>query len=115
MQIKSKNQRIFLLLRAAKFRENGHKRFCYLSKDNVSAAMRRESPTRTIMPINTMLRPLATTEPSYWFADVVQTLGFYPRTSAYEAEVHSSVTRICLPITSFKMAMNYRRLQPYHH
>ena len=40
MRIKSKNQHIFLCLSLAKFRENGHVRFCFLTKDNVSAAMR---------------------------------------------------------------------------
>ena len=39
MRIKSKNQHIFLCLSLAKFRENGHVRFCFLTKDNVSAAM----------------------------------------------------------------------------
>ena len=91
MRIKSKNQRIFLCLSLAKFRENGHVRFCFLT--NVSAAMRHceERITHPYDNANQYLAPpLATTAPSYWFTDTIKAFGFLPRTSACGAKIHLS-------------------------
>ena len=57
MRRKSENKRMFLLLRKAKLRENGPQRLCLVSKGNVSAMMRRDSPNHTTMSINTTHRP----------------------------------------------------------
>ena len=57
MRRKSENKRMFLLLSKAKLRENGRQRLCLVSKVKVSAILRRDSPNRTTMSINTTHRP----------------------------------------------------------
>ena len=108
MRIKSKNQCIFLCLSLAKFWENGHVRFCFLTKDNVSAAMRhvRGENHPSIRYCQSILSSASSNHSAFllvhWYNK-----SFRIPSSDFGVRSRNTLEfpSVCLPITSFKMVI----------